>query len=212
MHSKGVEIGPWDPRGSHAQALAYAVSPLGPRYDAVEHDIDFDPEWGVPSFIERARHHGCPPGGLPMACLDNRKLELLANLWELWSGYDVLGLCTFVSPPTRVLDENDVLELASAATGWEVTHEEVAAWGRRRLQTMRAYNLREGLTRDQDDLPERFFTRPVDAGRLRGVTLDRRAFLRGRAWLWARWDEDVRPAAPPERRVNALSGAGRNGP
>lgn len=212
MHSKGVEIGPWDPRGSHGQALAYAVSPLGPRYDSVEHDIDFDPLWGAPSYIARARRHGCPPGGLPMASLGDQKLELLANLWELWSGYDVLGLCTFVSPPTRVLDEEEVLELASAVTGWDVTAEEISIWGTRRLRTMREYNRREGLTPDQDDLPRRFFTEPVNAGRMRGAKLDRDAFLRGRAWLRARWDGHGEGRARAARRPHALSSARRDGP
>jgi hypothetical protein len=32
--------------------LAYAVHPLGPRYDGVEHDVDFDPVDGHDLFIE----------------------------------------------------------------------------------------------------------------------------------------------------------------
>jgi aldehyde:ferredoxin oxidoreductase len=78
------------------------VHPLGPRYDSMEHDIDFDPVDGDDLFIEGARDVGCPPGGLPMDTLNETKIELVANLMELWSGY-AIGLCVFVTPPTRGL-------------------------------------------------------------------------------------------------------------
>lgn len=44
LYCKGIEMPVFDPRGNQGLALAFAVHPLGPRYDAVEHDIDFDPE------------------------------------------------------------------------------------------------------------------------------------------------------------------------
>lgn len=199
MHSKGVEVGSFDPRGSHGQALAYAVSPLGPRYDIVEHDIDFDPAWGRAEFVERAAHLGCPPGGVPMERLSAEKVSLVARLLALWSGYDALGVCLFAAPPTRALTEDDVVRLVAAVTGWDATRDEIASWGRRRLALMRAYNLREGLT-GADDLPGRFFTLPVDAGRLTGAVLDRDAFLAARAQLYHElgWSD---PVVPTEKEV-----------
>jgi aldehyde:ferredoxin oxidoreductase len=176
MHCKGIEMCVFDPRGSHGLALSYAVHPLGPRYDGVEHDIDFDPVDGQPLFIANAARQGCPPDGLPMATLSESKVDLVASLMELWSGYDAIGVCLFAAPPTRNLSENDAAELVSAVTGWDVTTAEIRAWGRRRLLLMRRYNEREGLTSADDVLPERFFTLPVDGGRLAGAVLDKPAF------------------------------------
>jgi aldehyde:ferredoxin oxidoreductase len=176
MHSKGVELCGFDPRGNHGLALAYAVHPLGPRYDAVEHDIDFDPVWGNRLFIDGAQDYGCPPDGLPMASLDDTKVEMVAALMELWSGYDAVGLCLFAAPPTRNLTGSSAAALVSAVTGWDVTPAEIREWGRRRLRLMREYNLREGLTSADDVLPDRFFTLPVDGGRLSGAVLDRPTF------------------------------------
>ncbi|MET1071847.1 MAG: aldehyde ferredoxin oxidoreductase C-terminal domain-containing protein [Umezawaea sp.] len=176
MHSKGIELPVFDPRGNHGLALAYAVYPLGPRYDAVEHDVDFDPVRGERLFIDGAAEHGCPPEGLPMASLDDVKVRLVANLLELWSGYDAVGLCLYAAPPTRNLTEDSAAALVAAVTGWDVSPAELRGWGRRRLALMRRYNLREGLTSADDTLPDRFFTLPVDSGRLAGAVLDRPVF------------------------------------
>lgn len=184
MCSKGVEIGSFDPRGSHGQALAYAVSPLGPRYDIVEHDIDFDPQWGRPEFIERALELGGRPGGAPMESLDEEKVRLVHNLLELWSAYDALGVCIFAAPPTRCLEPGEVARLVGAVTGWDVSEDELLGWGRKRLELMRLYNVREGLTDAADALPDRFFDLPLDTGRLRGAALDRPTFERSRDQLY----------------------------
>lgn len=176
LHSKGIEMCGFDPRGSHGLALAYAVHPLGPRYDGVEHDIDFDPIDGQALFIANAARNGCPPDGLAMAELPDVKVELVADLMQLWSGYDAVGLCLFAAPPTRNLSEDSAAELISAVTGWDVKPADVRDWGRRRLSLMRQYNLREGLTSADDVLPDRFFTLPVDGGRLDGAVLDRAQF------------------------------------
>jgi aldehyde:ferredoxin oxidoreductase len=171
LHSKGIEMCGFDPRGNQGLALAYAVHPLGPRYDAVEHDIDFDPVWGNDLFIAGA---GCER--LPMAELSDAKVGLVANLMALWSGYDAIGLCLFAAPPTRNLNEESAALLVSAVTGQEVTPARIREWGRRRLRLMRRNNLREGLTSADDVLPDRFFTLPVDSGRLAGAVLHRAEF------------------------------------
>jgi aldehyde:ferredoxin oxidoreductase len=174
LHSKGIEMCGFDPRGNQGLAVAFAVHPLGPRYDAVEHDIDFDPEWGQELFIANAP--GCPPEGLPMASLSDTKIKMVADLMELWSGYDAIGLCLFAAPPTRNLSESQAAELISAITGETITPPDIRHLGRQRLRMMRDYNIREGLTPADDTLPDRFFTLPVDGGRLAGAVLDKPAF------------------------------------
>jgi aldehyde:ferredoxin oxidoreductase len=176
LHSKGIEIPGFDPRGCQGLGLAYAVHPLGPRYDGVEHDIDFDPVDGEDLFIRQALADGCPPGGLPMASLTESKVDLVANLMELWSGYDAAGICLYAAPPTRNLTEASAAELLTGVTGSPVTPADIRGWGRTRLLLMRHYNLREGLTSADDVLPSRFFTHPVDGGRLEGAVLDPEVF------------------------------------
>jgi aldehyde:ferredoxin oxidoreductase len=187
MHVKGVELTFPDPRGSQGQALAYAISPLGPRYDIMEHDIDFDPEWGAESYIERA---GLPAGGLAMTSLDVPKVELAHRMLELWSGFDALDVCVFAGPPTRILTELDIAGLVNAVTGWDVTVADLLTWGRRRWTLLRTYAQREGHTEADDALPDRFFTEPITAGRLAGAVLDRAQFDAARQYYYrlAGWD------------------------
>jgi aldehyde:ferredoxin oxidoreductase len=170
MHSKGIELPPFDPRGSHGLALAYAVHPLGPRYDGVEHDIDFDPVDGTDRFIANAG------ASFPMAMLNESKVDFVAGLLELWSGYDAAGLCLYAAPPTRNLTEESAASLLAAVTGRPVTPATVRRWGRTRLALMREYNVREGIPAAADTVPDRFFELPVDGGRLAGAVLDRAGF------------------------------------
>jgi aldehyde:ferredoxin oxidoreductase len=176
LHSKGVEIPGFDPRGCQGLGLAYAVHPLGPRYDGVEHDIDFDPVDGEELFILQAQANGCPEEGLPMDSLTKSKVDLVANLMELWSGYDAAGICLYAAPPTRNLTEDSAADLLSAVAGSPITPDEIHGWGRTRLALMRQYNLREGFTSADDILPAHFFTHPVDGGRLAGAVLDHEIF------------------------------------
>jgi aldehyde:ferredoxin oxidoreductase len=68
--------------------------------------------------------------------------------------------------------------------------------GERRIHLMRAYNLREGLTADQDTLPERFFDEGLTCqGRLQGVKLDKNKFKQmvQHYYQMMGWDTQGRP-------------------
>ena len=97
----------------------------------------------------------------------------------------------------RILSLDDVATICRAVTGWDVGTDEVMAWGARRLQLMRVYNLREGLTAADDRLPDRFFDEPIDAGPLAGSRLDRDAFAVMIATYYELmgWDRDGVPTA-----------------
>ena len=176
LEVKGLEMVSFEPRTQSMLALGYATSPIGPRYDFVEHDWDFDdvdPAW--PHALELSRPLGVTER-MPMAALDDRKGTAFTVLSTLWSALDALNVCIFASAPTRILSLDDVAGLVRAVTGWQVSADEVMAWGARRLQLMRAYNIREGLTAADDTLPDRFFDDPIDAGRFAGVRIDRDRF------------------------------------
>jgi aldehyde:ferredoxin oxidoreductase len=194
MEVKGVEMVSFDPRSSAGQALAYAVSPLGPRYEIVEHDIDFDPVDGYPHGLEQMRTIGFPEWE-PMEDLDSRRVARTAVLLDMWSGLDALCVCLFAGPPLRELSLPDVARLVSAVTGWQTSDYEIFLWGRRRWQLMRVYNLREGLGADADRLPGRFHRESIGAGRHVGILLEESNF-KARLEEYYRlvgWDEMGRP-------------------
>ena len=86
-------------------------------------------------------------------------------------------------------------ELNSAATGWETTVEDIQRTGRRRLNLMRAFNAREGLTRDQDTLPKKLFKKALEHGRSEGMVMDNEEFQHGLDMYFeqAGWDNNGTP-------------------
>jgi aldehyde:ferredoxin oxidoreductase len=171
MVGKRVELPPFDPRVQPNLGLAFAVAPIGPRYDIVEHDLDFDPERGMPECFPETRRVGVDVPR-PLGRLDPAGT---ATLMRLWSGLDALGVCLFASTPTRPLALRDVEDLVEAVTG---ERPDVLALGARRLSSQHRINRLRGLGPDQDTLPGRFFTEPVESGPYAGAVLDRASFDR----------------------------------
>jgi aldehyde:ferredoxin oxidoreductase len=194
MQVKGLEMSSFDPRASAGQALAFAVSPLGPRYEIVEHDIDFDPVDGYPHGLDQMRSLGFP-NWVPMEELDADRVVRTNFLLELWSGLDALCVSLFAGPPVRELTLSDIATLVSSVTGWTISEDDVLGWGRRRWQLMRVYNLREGVSADSDCLPMRFHEEPIDAGRHNGVLLEESNFRRRVREYYdlVGWDERGQP-------------------
>jgi len=167
MTSKDVELPPFDPRVQPNLGLAYAVAPIGPRYDVVEHDLDFDPDEGLPDSFGEMRMLGVEVPR-PRGEFD---VWRTAQLMRLWSGLDALGVCLFAATPTRPLRLAQVEALVCAVTG---RTPKVLALGAQRLRLQQAINTRLGV--GAGDLPEIFFTEPVRRGRYAGAVLNRAAF------------------------------------
>lgn len=194
MHVKGLEMVSFEPRASAGQALAYAVSPLGPRYEIVEHDLDFDPVGGWRHGLDMMRTLGTLDWE-PMEILDDARVRRTVILLDMWSGMDAVGISLFAGPPVRELDLPDLARIVHLVTGWRTSDRELFAWGRRRWHLMRLFNLREGFTADDDTLPDRFFTEPIDDGRHRGVVIGREQFDRALAVYYelVGWDSSGWP-------------------
>jgi aldehyde:ferredoxin oxidoreductase len=183
MRSKGVAIPPFDPRVQPNLGLAYAVSPIGPRYDLVEHDLDFDPVDGLTESFPEMRRLGVEVPR-PRGVLD---VDGTAQLMRLWSGLDALGVCLFAATPTRPLRLALVEDLVEAVTG---RRPDLLGLGATRLRMQFAINRRLGLGPAADTLPDLFFTQPVRAGRYAGAVLDRAAFEAATAALRDRLEAD----------------------
>ena len=175
LHVKGIEMVSFEPRTQTNLALGYATAPIGPRYDICEHDWDYDVVSGWEHTLDLSRAIGIFER-IPMEYLGMDKVRNFKALYLLWSALDALNICIFASVPTRLLSVETISRLVGAVTGWETSAYELMRWGARRNHLMRVYNLREGLTREDDQLPERFYIMPIDFGRLKGTVIKRDAF------------------------------------
>ncbi|MDP4507772.1 aldehyde ferredoxin oxidoreductase C-terminal domain-containing protein [Nonomuraea turcica] len=177
MTVKGAELPCFDPRIQPGIGLGYALAPNGPRYDALEHDLDFDPVAGLAYSFPEAARIGARPA--PAGVLDAERGRRSARLLRLWSGLDALNLCVFASSPTRPLTIDRLTALVTAVHGRDFTLEDLLAAGQRRLDELRAYAAREGMG-GRDQLPARMHDEPVAEGPYKGAVLDREAFARAR--------------------------------
>ena len=195
MHVKGLELVCFEPRTQTNLALGYATAPIGPRYDICEHDWDFDTEVGWDHTLNSSRTLGILDR-IPMEYLGADKVRNFKALATIWSAADALDLCIFAIAPTRVLTLEDMASLLSAVTGWSTSSFEIMQFGKRRLDLMRVYNLREGLIAADDTLPERFFTDPVGVGRWAQTHLDRERFQASIRTYYRMmgWDDAGRPS------------------
>lgn len=172
---KGQELPAHMPQVKRSLGLIYAVNPFGADHESSAHDTSYRP-----SAYESNRAR-LEPLGLTkpqeMNVLNAEKVEFSLKTQYVFSATDTLGLCQFVYGTSwELFGTQEIAELMEAATGWDVSIDDVLAMGQKRLNMMRAYNAREGLQRDNDTLPEKMFKKALVGGRSDGVILEREEF------------------------------------
>jgi aldehyde:ferredoxin oxidoreductase len=75
---------------------------------------------------------------------------------------DALGICKFTTSEAHALHPEDLAEGLSLLWGRKVTAEELMAVGERIVNLERLYNVRQGMGRADDRLPERFTAEPLE--------------------------------------------------
>lgn len=173
---KGQELPAHMPHAKRSLGLIYAVNPFGADHQSSEHDPMYSPKAyeGTPEAPGYKRFLGQIGLNKPQSAktLNAEKVEFALKTQYNYSATDTLGICQFVyGPGWQLYGPQDMADLLAAATGWDVTVEEVQEIGRRRLNLMRALNARYGLTRDQDTLPKKLFKKALSGGRTNGVIL-----------------------------------------
>ncbi|MHB0876173.1 MAG: aldehyde ferredoxin oxidoreductase family protein [Anaerolineae bacterium] len=187
MHVKGQEVPLHEPRGKKGLALAYALSPTGADHMEAPHD----------PFLETIGVDGklFSPLGLiePVDRMDlsYKKVRAYYLAQLIWGLYNVVGMCTFAAAPTGPLTLTQLTEYMSAVTGWSLSLWEIVRMAQRASTMYRVFNVREGLTADDDTLPRRFFE-PLENGPLAGETVDRDEFARAKSLFYelSGWDAD----------------------
>ena len=197
---KGQELSMHDPRGKVGVGLGFAVSDTGADHLVSYHDTALQ-------NAESVSFRGAAPLGITVA-LPARDLsaQKVANyaIGENWSSAEkVIGLCYFGPAPRSFIQVDEVLAAARAATGWELDVEDLLRLGERATNLARAFNVREGLSRKDDALPDRLFE-PLEGGALTGVAISRPDFERAMTELYRLKGWDPVAAAPTRERLRAL--------
>jgi aldehyde:ferredoxin oxidoreductase len=159
LHVKGLELPGYEPRTMQAMALGLAVNSRGAdhnRSGAYEADLSGD--------------HDRMAGG-------DSHVVAAVETEDRAAVMDSLILCKFLR---GVFSEpfGEWAALLSAVTGWDVDGAELRQAARRIVMAKRVFNIREGWRPEDDWLPERVLSEPLEvaSGRIATLTPER---LRG---------------------------------
>ncbi len=178
MAVKKSEIPAHMPHVKRSLAVIYATLPFGADHQSSEHDPSYIPKVydNNPKYGGRLKQLGLS-SPQPAKALNKEKVEFALITQYAYSAMDTVNVCQFVyGPGWQLLSMQSLAEMISAVTGWNMTITELQTIGARRLNLLRAFNAREGITREQDTLPKRFFKEPLKGGKSDGIVLDREEF------------------------------------
>jgi aldehyde:ferredoxin oxidoreductase len=210
MQVKGQEFAMAEPRAKFGVGLAYAVSPTGADHLQHEHDGAFDPNLtgyshtaDDPNVFLKSLY----PMGLlepvPSLSLGGEKVQIFTYLQHYWSLFECLDLCVFIAEPVRTMKVNQIVEALDAVTGWESSLFELMKVGERALTMARSFNVKHGMTRADDTLPDRLFEE-LKHGPLEGSKMDRAEFEKSITMYYQMMGWDEKSGVPTEGKLYEL--------
>lgn len=142
---KGQPLPMHEARMRHGQGLGYAVSPTG-----ADHMHNFWDDGLVNAPLGENLQQVGVYEAVPRHVLNAQKVRayMYSSNWQ-WV-HNHVGNCMFVS-----WTRDQMAQIVSAMTGWKTNVWELMRAGERGVTMARAFNLREGMTRDDDRLPIR---------------------------------------------------------
>jgi len=157
------------PQVKRSLGLIYAVNPFGADHQSSEHDPSYA------GYPERMAQIGLT-NPQPSDNLNAEKVRFAYTTQCLYSALDSVNVCQFVYGPSwHLFDTEQLAQMVSLVTGWDVTVEELLAVGERRLNLLRAFNAREGIGRAEDKLPKKMF-QALQGGASEGIALTEAEF------------------------------------
>jgi len=166
MHAKGMEFGGYDCRGYNGQALQYALSSRG----GCHHTL------GLPCRVEMVQNNG--------QSLENKGKMLKSGAIQRIM-YDSALTCSFAR---YIIGDDGIPPLIAAITGDPFTMDDFQEVGERVLNLERMFNVAEGITRKDDQLPRRLLEEPMFEGPNKGAVVPLEPLLDD-AYLTLGWDK-----------------------
>jgi aldehyde:ferredoxin oxidoreductase len=194
MHVKGVEFGMHEPRLKQGLGLMYSIAAIGADHMSGGHDTAFTQE-GRGMEPVRSLDSLDP---LPANDLSTAKVDRVKSLHLKMNFGDSLVMCHFA--PWTLRQQVDLLR---ALTGWDYTDFEAMRLGERVATMGRVFNLREGLTAADDQLPKRFFS-PTPRGALKGTAIDPEGMSRAQRTFYTLMGWDPITGVPTREKLEEL--------
>jgi aldehyde:ferredoxin oxidoreductase len=157
MHVKGMEIPRQEPRIAKGFGLGHATANRGADHLYALPTVDLA---GNLEAAERLFPAEIIPA-LMETDDETYKPDLIVCTEHYCAVSDALGVCKFTTAETYALFPEDLAAGLSALWGQEISGEELMTAGERIVNLERLYNVRLGLSRADDRLPDRFTSEPL---------------------------------------------------
>lgn len=142
IHVKGMEPPGYDPRGLWGMGLTYSTVSRGACH-------------------LRTTFYKAELSGMIDPHTMEGKAEMLIGWEDRMSVYDTLVLCRFIRDWVFWDELNEIIY---RSTGLDYDEEDFRKLGARVVDLTREFNVREGATKEDDLLPQRFHSQPTEAG------------------------------------------------
>ena len=189
------------PQVKRSLGLIYAVNPFGADHQSSEHDGAYENSYKW--YKERLAMIGLTDPQEKYS-LTPEKVRYALVTEHLYSNLDSVNVCQFVFGPSWHLYGPDQLtETVQAVTGWDVTTNELLLVGERRLNMLRAFNAREGLTRNDDILPKKL-AKELKGGRSDGFNFTPEELETAKDTYYELSGWEVATGTPTREKLNSL--------
>jgi aldehyde:ferredoxin oxidoreductase len=174
-HVKGLPIyGQQNPSNMAAfkgTCLSASVSPRGDTRRGMHFPVDQYEEVEDPEKLPEERKR-------ELAQCYEGEAKAVADKEDVALACDMLSVCKYTITWMQALTLQDAADLYAAGSGVETSEESLLERARKIRTLERAIDVREGLTREIETLPERYFNKnqPVREGPYRGNVLDSKRF------------------------------------
>lgn len=188
LHVKGMELTGYEPRAFYGMGLAYATSTRGACHNVGGWTIRDEL---INKTIDRFTTFG--------------KGKLVKTLQDVRGYIDSIGICTIPRRALGLTDEpkEDTLH---HATGMDFTNQ-LLTIGERVYNLERLILVREGITREDDDLPLRMKNEPIPDGLAKGhrITQEMLDEMLDEYYICRGWDRSGRPKTGKMKELDLLS-------
>jgi len=198
---KKQEIPAHMPHLKRSLGLIYVVNPFGADHQSSEHDMAY--ESGFRFYKDRLAVIGLTEEQ-PKQSLTDEKVRFAYVTEIAYSLLDTVNMCQFVFGPTwHLYGMTELAQAVQAVTGWDVTVEELMTVGERRLNLMRVFNAREGMGREADALPKKFW-KALKGGPTDGMALSPDEFEKAKDAYYGFAGWDVATGKPTPQKLAEL--------
>jgi aldehyde:ferredoxin oxidoreductase len=164
VQANGLEQSRVDTRVAKAYALSFAVNPRGPDHLYAQPQAEFGRTPEARALME----HLMGDDRFCDSKIVEGKPELVRWHEDMFAATDALGICSFATTTTYIIDEGSLRRFIWAVLGVAIEEAKILEAGRRIVVLERCFNIRENPER-RDVLPWRLMNEPVSRGPYKGL-------------------------------------------